>query len=241
MHLWKECSMHERMWLIFLTVSYVLLYGFGQINLLTTATALMGSICMFLGAKAKISNFYSGAIYTLLYAWQCYLFDFKLVLYLHLIFHFPLQFVGWYFWRKNRVCMPAMQEDVLVRQLFPHGWVAVLLSLILASTFFAQIVFSMGEGKPELDILAFVFSIAAQLLMIGRFIESWVAWLCLNVFNVGLWTYTAITVTPTYSIAYMWLIFMGNCSYGCYRWVQIGKKQTQLYAGPYCKLPLNKI
>ena len=65
MHLWKECSMHERMWLIFLTVSYVLLYGFGQINLLTTATALMGSICMFLGAKAKIGNFYSGAIYTL--------------------------------------------------------------------------------------------------------------------------------------------------------------------------------
>ena len=76
--------------------------------------------------------------------------------------------------------------------------------------------------------------------MIGRFIESWAAWLCLNVFNIGLWTYTAITVTPTYSIAYMWLIFLGNCSYGCYRWVQIGKKQTQLYAGPYCKLPLNK-
>ena len=45
MHLWKECSMLERMWLIFLTVSYVLLYGFGQISLLTTATALMGSIC----------------------------------------------------------------------------------------------------------------------------------------------------------------------------------------------------
>ena len=103
MHLWKECSMHERMWLIFLTVSYVLLYGFGQINLLTTATALMGSICMFLGAKAKIGNFYSGAIYTLLYAWQCYLFDFKTVLYLHLMFHFPLQFVGWHYWRKNRV------------------------------------------------------------------------------------------------------------------------------------------
>ena len=95
---------------------------------------------------------------------------------------------------------------------------AVLLSLILASTFFAQIVLSMGEGKPELDILAFIFSIAAQLLMIGRFIENWVAWLCLNVFNIGLWTYTAITVTPTYSIAYMWLIFMGNCAYGCYRW-----------------------
>ena len=61
MHLWKECSMLERMWLIFLTVSYVLLYGFGQINLLTTATAFMGSVCMFLGAKAKISNFYPGA------------------------------------------------------------------------------------------------------------------------------------------------------------------------------------
>ena len=45
--------MLERMWLIFFTVSYVLLYGFGQINLLTTATAFMGSICMFLGAKAK--------------------------------------------------------------------------------------------------------------------------------------------------------------------------------------------
>ena len=96
MHLWKECSMLERMWLIFFTVSYVLLYGFGQINLLTTATAFMGSICMFLGAKAKISNFYPGAIYTLLYAWQCYLFDFKTVLYLHLMFHFPLQFVGWH-------------------------------------------------------------------------------------------------------------------------------------------------
>ena len=63
--------------------------------------------------------------FTLLYAWQCYLFDFKLVLYLHLIFHFPLQFVGWYFWRKNRVCMPVMQEDIVVRQLFPHGWIAV--------------------------------------------------------------------------------------------------------------------
>ena len=81
--------MLERMWLIFFTVSYVLLYGFGQINLLTTATAFMGSICMFLGAKAKISNFYPGAIYTLLYVWQCYLFDFKTVLYLHLMFHFP--------------------------------------------------------------------------------------------------------------------------------------------------------
>ena len=111
--------MLERMWLIFFTVSYVLLYGFGQINLLTTATAFMGSICMFLGAKAKISNFYPGAIYTLLYAWQCYLFDFKTVLYLHLMFHFPLQFVGWHYWRKNRVCMNTMQEDIVVRQLFP--------------------------------------------------------------------------------------------------------------------------
>ena len=240
MHLWKECSMRERMWLIFFTVSYALLYGFGSISLLTVATAFMGSVCMFLGAKAKISNFLPGAIYTLLYAWQCYLFDFKTVLYLNLLFHFPLQFVGWYFWRKNRVGPASMQEDIVVRQLFPHAWIAVLLSLILVSTFFAQVVFSVGNGQAELDILAFIFSIAAQLLMIGRFMENWVAWLCLNVFNIALWTYTAITVTPTFSIAYMWLIFMGNCAYGCYRWVQIGNKQTQMFAGPYSKLKLRR-
>lgn len=236
MHLWKECTLPERLWVTCFTLVYVLLFWLGSISPLTAATAFLGSVCMFLGAKAKIVNFYPGAIYTLLYAWQCHLFGYETVLYLHLLFHFPLQFVGLYVWQQHRTLHPTQHEDIIVRQLFPRAWIAVLLGLVLTTLFFAQIVYSLGDGEAQLDILAFIFSIVAQLLMIGRFVEHWVAWLCLNVFNIGLWTYTALTVAPTYSIAFMWLIFMGNCAYGCYQWVRIGKLQTPFFADEYCLL-----
>ena len=240
MHLWKECTIFEKSWVVFFTASYLLLFGLGSINLLTLATAFMGSVCMFLGAKAKIINFYPGAVYTLLYAYQCYLFGYQTVLYLHIFFHFPLQFVGAYMWHQNRIGHPVMHEDIMFKQLFPKGWIAVLLGLILATFFFALMVYSLGDGPPNLDILAFVFSIVANILMIGRFVEHWVAWLCLNVFSISLWTYTALTTAPTYSIAFMWLIFFGNCSYGCYRWNKMSKLQMEMFAGPYCSLEMAK-
>lgn len=236
MYLWKKCSLPERIWVIFFIVLFLLLYFFGSITLLTVATAIMGSICMFLGAKAKIANFLPGAVYTILYSWQCYLYNHEISLVLNLFFHFPMQFVGWYLWHTHRVHHPSMQEDILVRQLFPHGGIAVVMGLILVATLFAFVYLTIGIGAYKLDILVVVFYIAAQFLMVGRFVEAWYTWLCVNVFNISLWTYTAITIAPSYSLAFMWLIFMGNCAYATYRWTQIGKRQAALYAGPYCLL-----
>lgn len=69
MHLWKECTLPERIWVVFFTGVYLLLLGLNAVSWLTCLTAFLGSVCMFLGAKAKIANFLPGAIYTLLYAW----------------------------------------------------------------------------------------------------------------------------------------------------------------------------
>ena len=187
MYLWKKCSLPERIWVIFFIVLFLLLYFFGSITLLTVATAIMGSICMFLGAKAKIANFLPGAVYTILYSWQCYLYNHEISLVLNLFFHFPMQFVGWYLWHTHRVHHPSMQEDILVRQLFPHGGIAVVMGLILVATLFAFVYLTIGIGAYKLDILVVVFYIAAQFLMVGRFVEAWYTWLCVNVFNISLW------------------------------------------------------
>lgn len=238
MYLWKECTHFEKSWLVFCMISFLALFALKQIDDLSLVTAYAGSLCIFFAAKAKIATFYFGIVYNLLYALHCYLVNDDLVMYLHLFFHLPLQIFGMCLWQKNSIGHPTLQENILLRRLFPNAWIAIVLSLILIVAFTAQVIYSLGNGIPNLVIVAVIFSIIANVLMLARFVECWVAWISVNVFNMGYWIYASMLNPPIYISGFMMTVFLINCLYGCYRWNQISKLQNEMFVGPYCSLRL---
>lgn len=238
MYLWKECTHVEKSWLVFCVTSFLALFAFKQLDRLSLAIACAGCLCIFFAAKAKIATFYCGVAYNFLYALHCYLVNDELVMYLHLFFHLPLQIIGIYLWQKSSIGHPTLQENILLRRLFPNAWIAIVLSLILIAAFTAQVIYSLGNGIPNLVIVAVIFSLIANILMLARFVECWVAWIAVNVFNIGYWAYASMLNPPIYISGFMMTVFLINCLYGCYRWNRISKLQNEMFVGPYCSLRL---
>ena len=99
---------------------------------------------------------------------------------------------------------------------------------------FLQFLTLFNVHYSQWDSVTLIISIVGQILTTFRFVEQWVTWLCLDIFNVIWWFLVLYPQNGDLTMAVMWAFKLINVFYGWYTWKKLGKAQTKLVSGPYC-------
>jgi nicotinamide mononucleotide transporter len=109
------------------------------------------------------------------------------------VFFIAVSAWGWWQWLRGRA---GDGTALQVHRLSRNGWRwlggALLTAWPLAALLLAR---TTDSDAPAADALATVASVAGQVLLGRKVLESWLVWLGVNVFSVGLFAYKALWLT----------------------------------------------
>ena len=123
-------------------------------------------------------------------------------------FYFVTMLAGPVMWKKNLV-----GERVETIALSKRGWNIVLGTVCLSMVAIWTILEQLDGSQVYLDGVTTVFAIAAQLLMIGRYQESWAFWFGVNVFCIAIWVQAG-----NWCMVAQYIFWTANCIYGMIMW-----------------------
>ena len=201
----------------------------GTLDVVGSLAGITGVLCVVLVAKGSIWNYAFGLVNVSLYAWISY----KAALYgdagLNALYYLPMQFVGWWQWRKRGAAVSETESDgktVQVRaRRFDWGQ-RILLAIGCSAAVVACgcLLKYLGDPQPFKDSATTVLSIVAQALMALAFMEQWVLWIITNVISVIMW---AVCVSRGESHAgvmvIMWSFYLLNSINGLRVWLKLSR------------------
>lgn len=125
------------------------------------------------------------------------------------IFFFLAQAQGFVAWLRA----PAHNGAVDVRRMPRRGWQAVIGAGIAASALLAVLLRETDAAAPIADGTVAGWSLVAQLLTNGRYLESWPIWVGVNLLSIGLYASQALWIT-----AALYVAFLAVALYSWRRW-----------------------
>ena len=201
----------------------------GTVDLVGSVAGITGVLCVVLVAKGSIWNYAFGLVNVSLYAWISY----KAALYgdagLNALYYLPMQFIGWWQWRKrgaamsqaeavgNGVQVKARRFDVLQR-------IYLALGCFAAVTLMGFVLKYLGDPQPFKDSATTVLSIVAQALMALAFMEQWALWIITNVISVVMWGVCVVRGEAHAGVmVIMWVFYLLNSINGLRVWLKLSK------------------
>ena len=205
----------------------------GNVDVIGSVASVAGVLCVVLVAKGSIWNYVFGVVNVSLYAYISY----KASLYgdagLNALYYFPMQFIGWWQWRKRGAAMSkgeaegrpvqvkARRFDWKQRALLFVGCAAA----VVAGGFLLKYI---GDPQPFKDSTTTVLSIVAQALMALAFMEQWVLWIITNVVSVVMWSVCVARGDAHAAVmVIMWIFYLMNSLNGLRVWVALSRTSTQ--------------
>lgn len=174
--------------------------------------ALLGLINVTLVVRRSVWNYPFGIAMVALYA----VVFFRAKLYsdaLLQLFFFTVQFWGWWAWRGNQ----AAAGEIVVRRLSDRarlGWAA---GCAVAIAGWGALMHGLTDASyPWWDAGVATMSVAAQILMIRRFVENWWLWIAVDVVAIGL--YAAKALWPTTAL---YAVFLMLATWGLLHWNRV--------------------
>ena len=125
------------------------------------------------------------------------------------IFFFLAQAQGLVAWLRA----PVQNGAVDVRRMPRRGWRAVIGAGIAASALLAVLLGETDAAAPIADGTVAGWSLVAQLLTNGRYLESWPIWVGVNLLSIGLYASQALWITGG-----LYLAFLAVALYSWHRW-----------------------
>lgn len=204
----------------------------GDIDLVGSLAAVAGVLCVVLVAKGSIWNYLFGLVNVSMYAYISY----KAGLYgdaaLNALYYLPMQFIGWWQWRKrgaavsesqgsnDGVQVKARRLNLLQRILLTTGCMAAVILVGYVLRYF-------GDPQPFKDSTTTVLSIVAQALMALAFMEQWVLWIITNVVSVAMWCVCVSRGEPhAVVMVIMWAFYLLNSINGLRVWLRLSDDRT---------------
>lgn len=188
-------------------------------------SSITGVICVVLVARGKISNYVFGAVNTALYAYISHQSQLYGEFMLNAFFYFPLQFVGFYMWSKNKV-NDGVETFVKAKKLSLRGWAYTILTVVIVGIAYKFFLHEIGSQQAGVDAFAVVLSITAQLLMLKRFAEQWLLWILVNILSIVLWLNVFLHSGNSVTVLVMWTAYLVNSVYGYIKWSKLAKKEV---------------
>lgn len=201
----------------------------GTLDIVGSLAGITGVLCVVLVAKGSIWNYAFGLVNVSLYAWISY----KAALYgdagLNALYYLPMQFIGWWQWRKRGAAMSEAESggksvQVQARR-FDWGQ-RILLAMGCAAAVAAggYLLKYLGDPQPFKDSATTVLSVVAQALMALAFMEQWALWIITNVISVIMW---ALCVSRGEAHAgvmvIMWSFYLLNSINGLRVWLKLSR------------------
>lgn len=181
--------------------------------------AITGVLCVVLVAKGKISNFFFGVINVALYIFIAWNAKFYGEFMLNLAFYLPVQFIGYYKWKKKMNGGVVEARTMNAKQLLTT---LTLCAMVIIG--YAQILTALGGNSVYLDSTSTILSVVAQILMFMMFAEQWVLWIIVNIVSIGLWVGPAMTGDASaVTMVLMWSGYLINSVYGYWNWKRMAK------------------
>lgn len=202
----------------------------GTLDLLGSVAAITGVLCVVLVAKGSIWNYLFGLMNVSLYAYISY----KASLYgdaaLNALYYVPMQFIGWWQWRKRGVAVSEAESkgngvQVKARR-FTWGQRAVLAAGCLAAVVAVGFVLKhFGDPQPFKDSTTTVLSIVAQALMALAFMEQWALWIITNIVSVVMWC-VCVSRGEAHAgvMVIMWVFYLLNSVNGLRVWLKLSSR-----------------
>ena len=198
-------------------------------DLLGSLACITGVLCVVLVAKGSIWNYLFGVVNVSLYA----LISFKADLYgdaaLNALYYFPMQFIGWWQWRKRGAALSESDASgagvqVKARRMSAvqrASMAAVCVAAVLAVGFLLRY---LGDPQPFKDSATTVLSIVAQALMALAFMEQWCLWIVTNVISVIMWCICISRGDAHASVmVIMWIFYLLNSVNGLRVWLKLSR------------------
>lgn len=200
-------------------------------DVIGTIAAVTGVVCVVLVAKGSIWNYLFGLVNVSLYAYISY----KAALYgdsaLNALYYLPMQFVGWWQWRRRGAAVSEAEADddgvqVKARRFTWKQRGMLLFGCAAAVIAVGFILRHFGDPQPFKDSTTTVLSIVAQALMALAFMEQWVLWIITNVVSVAMWIICMIHGEVHAGImVIMWSFYLLNSLNGLRVWLQLSRNQ----------------
>ena len=198
--------------------------------------SLMGVLSTVLSANGRILTFLFGLIDVTIYGVMCLL-DAKYGnAALHLLYFLPMQFVGFFQWRKRGA---AEGERVRARRLGGRQWLlfgSIFLAGLLAAYF---ILCALDKTEAAgvvrwlvlMDALSMMCNILGQLLLSTAYMEQWFFWIGVNIASVVMWVLT-LRQSPDSSYALIYVVkysfYLLNSLNGLRIWIGLSRNPDDL-------------
>ena len=205
----------------------------GTLDIVGSVAGIAGVLCVVLVAKGSIWNYLFGIVNVSMYAYISY----KAALYgdaaLNAFYYVPMQFIGWWQWRKRGAAMSDAEADgagvqVKARR-FTWRQRAVLAvgcaAAVIAGGFILRY---FGDPQPFKDSTTTVLSIVAQALMALAFMEQWALWIITNVVSVVMWSICVARGEAHAAVmVIMWVFYLMNSLNGFRVWLKLSRSSLQ--------------
>ena len=205
----------------------------GTLDVLGSVAGITGVLCVVLVAKGSIWNYLFGLVNVSLYAWISY----KAALYgdagLNAFYYVPMQFVGWWQWRKRGAAVSSDEarklsgeEDVRVmaRRMSWSQRLYLALCCIAGIVAVGLLLRHLGDPQPFKDSTTTVLSIVAQALMAMAFMEQWCLWIITNIVSVVMWTICVVRGEAHAGVmVIMWVFYLLNSLNGFRVWLRLSR------------------
>ena len=201
----------------------------GDMDIFGSVASIAGVLCVVLVAKGNIWNYLFGIINVSMYAYISY----KASLYgdagLNAFYYVPMQFIGWWQWRKRGAAMSASEAgdqgvQVKARRFTWHQRILLALGCAAAVIACGYVLKHFGDPQPFKDSATTVLSIVAQALMALAFMEQWILWIITNVISVVMWCICVARGEAHAAVmVIMWVFYLLNSLNGFRVWLRLSR------------------
>lgn len=202
----------------------------GTLDVLGSLAGITGVLCVVLVAKGSIWNYIFGLVNVSLYAYISYMASLYGDAALNALYYVPMQFIGWWQWRKRGAAVSASEAEgqgvqVNARR-FTWGQRAVLAAGCIAGVVAVGFILKhFGDPQPFKDSTTTVLSIVAQALMALAFMEQWALWIITNIVSVVMWVICVIRGEAHAGVmVIMWVFYLLNSINGLRVWLKLSRK-----------------
>ena len=214
----------EWLWMLFCTVSTVIISQLLGDNWFGTAAAVTGVLYSLWAGKGKLSCYFFGIFNSIAYGWI----SFQATLYgetvLNWLWYLPMMFAGLFFWRKH---LKKDTQEIIKRAVSWRGRLLTILIAAAGTLLGAAILNQAGDQSPILDSFTTVLSIIAMVLTVKRCMEQWLLWTLVNLASIYMWYLVYLTGNGSAAVLMMWLLSLCNGLIFFYLWHKEVKKCPQ--------------
>lgn len=216
---------------IFLILSFIFALIFNIVDgeilfFFSIIASFMGILGVLYAEKRNLFTYFTGLVHVLLYGLIAFVSSLYGDFLLNILFFIPMQFVGYFIWRKNLDV--NKKDEVKVVQINKKWYFLIAFSFIAfygISFFFLNL---SSDPAPFADSTSTTLSIVGMFLMVFGLWEQWVAWIVVNLATIFMWFVVIINSNDlaTLPILYMWCVYLLLSIVGLIKWKS--KLKTQI-------------